>query len=62
MLNNVRSLVRPTTTWLLVAAFIGSCFLEQLGLGVVPTRLGDAALMVLAFWFASRQKPEQAAR
>jgi hypothetical protein len=55
-------LVRPAVTILLVLALIILSYLEQIGIGTVAARIGDAALMVLAFWFGSRQKPEQAAR
>lgn len=62
MLNSIRGLVRPAVTILLVLALIILSYLEQIGIGTVAARIGDAALMVLAFWFGSRQKPEQAAR
>ena len=50
-MDNLRSLVRPTVTWGLVAAFIAAAFYDR----EVAALIGGPMGIVLGFWFKDRE-------
>ena len=49
-MEQIRSLVRPTVTWGLVAGFIAAAFLDLEAAKLIAAPMGIA----LGFWFSSR--------
>lgn len=49
-MERIRSLVRPTVTWALVAAFIGAAFYDR----EVAALIGGPMGIVIGFWFKDR--------
>ena len=51
MIELIRSLVRPTVTWGLVAAFIAAAFYDKEVAGLIGGPMG----IVIGFWFKDRE-------